>query len=54
MKQTIELGAKDIQKLLAKEFGVKAEQVFVLFSKVCSGYGIDEHKDYEIYTTVNK
>lgn len=53
MKQTIELDAKDIQKLIAKEFDVKEEQVIVLISKVYSGYGIGEHKDYEIYATVN-
>ena len=53
MKQTIELDTKDIQKLIAKEFDVKEEQVIVSISKVYSGYGIGEHKDYEIYATVN-
>lgn len=53
MKQTIELDAKDIQKLIAKEFNVKEEQVIVSISKVYSWYGIGEHKDYEIYATVN-
>ena len=52
MKQTIQLNAKDIQQLIAKEFGVKEEQVLVSISKVYSGYGIGEHKDYEIYATV--
>ena len=66
MKQTIELDVKDIQqlillgnlllcikRLIAKEFDVKEEQVIVSISKVYSGYGIGEHKDYEIYATVN-
>jgi hypothetical protein len=53
MKQTIELDAKDIQNLIAKEFDVKEEQVIVSISKVYSGYGIGKHKDYEIYATVN-
>ena len=53
MKQTIELDAKDIQHLIAKEFDVKEEQVIVSISKLYSGYGIGEHKDYEIYATVN-
>lgn len=52
MKQTIELNAKDIQQLIAREFDVKEEQVIVSISKVYSGYGIGEHKDYEIYATV--
>lgn len=53
MKQTIELNVKDIKRLIAKEFDVKEEQVIVSISKVYSGYGIGEHKDYEIYATVN-
>lgn len=53
MKQTIELNVKDIKQLIAKEFDVKEEQVVVSLSKVYSGYGIGEHKDYEIYATVN-
>lgn len=53
MKQTIELDAKDIQKVIAKEFDVKEEQVTVAIRKVYSGYGIGEHKDYNIYATVN-
>ena len=53
MKQTIELNVKDIKQLIAKEFDVKIEQVIVSISKVYSGYGIGEHKDYEIYATVN-
>lgn len=53
MKQTIELDAKDINRLIAKEFDVKEEQVIVSISKVYSGYGIGEHEDYEIYATVN-
>ena len=52
MKQTIELDAKDIKRLIAKEFDVKEEQVIVSISKVYSGYGIGEHKDYQIYATV--
>lgn len=52
MKHTIELNAKDIQQLIAKEFDVKEEQVFVAIGKVYNGYGIGEHKDYEIYATV--
>lgn len=54
MKQIILLNAKDIQQLIAKEFGVKEEQVFVSLSKVYSGYEIGQHKDYEIYATVKK
>lgn len=54
MKQTIELNVKDIKQLIAKEFDVKEEQVIVSISKVYRGYGIGEHKDYEIYATVNK
>ena len=53
MKHTIELNAEDIQQLIAKEFDVKEEQVFVAIGKVYSGYGIGEHKDYEIYASVN-
>lgn len=53
MKQTIELDAKDIKRLIAKEFDVKEEQVIVSISKVYSGYGIGEYEDYEIYATVN-
>lgn len=53
MKQTIELDAKDIQQVIAKEFGVKEEQATVAIRKVYSGYGIGEHKDYEIYATVD-
>ena len=53
MKHTIELDAKDIQQLIAKEFDVKEEQVVVAIKKVYSGYGIGEHKDYQIYATVN-
>lgn len=53
MKQTIELDAKDIQQVIAKEFNVKEEQVTVAIRKVYSGYGIGEHKDYNIYATVN-
>ena len=52
MKHTIELNAKDIQQLIAKEFDVKEEQVFVAIRKVYSGYGIGEHEDYKIYATV--
>lgn len=52
MKHTIELNAEDIQQLIAKEFDVKEEQVIVAIKKVYSGYGIGEHKDYEIYATV--
>ena len=52
MKQTIELDAKDIKRLIAKEFDVKEEQVIVAIKKVYSGYGIGEHKDYQIYATV--
>ena len=54
MKQIIQLNAEDIKCLIAKEFGVKEEQVIVSIHKVYSGYGIGEHKDYEIYATVNK
>ena len=53
MKQTIDFDAKDIQQLIAKEFDVKEEQVIVAIKKVYSGNGIGEHKDYEIYATVN-
>lgn len=53
MKHTIELDAKDIKRIIAKEFDVKEEQVIVSIKKVYSGYGIGEHEDYEIYATVN-
>ena len=52
MKHTIELNVKDIQQLIAKELGVKEEQVVFAIKKVYSGYGIGEHEDYEIYATV--
>ena len=52
MKQTIELDAKDIKQLIAKEFNVEDEQVVVAIKKVYSGYGIGEHKDYQIYAMV--
>ena len=52
MKQTIELDAKDIKQLIAKEFNVEEEQVVVAIKKVYSGYGIGEHNDYQIYATV--
>ncbi len=54
MKQTIELNAKDIERLIAKEFNVKEEQVIVSLGKVYSGDGIGENKDYKIYAIVNK
>ena len=53
MKHTIELAAKDIKRIIAKEFDVKEEQVIVSISKAYSGHGIGEHEDYEIYATVN-
>lgn len=53
MKQTIELNAKDIERLIAKEFNVKEEQVIVSLSKVYSGYGIGENKDYTICALIN-
>ena len=53
MKQTIELDAKDIKQLIAKEFNVEEEQVIVAIRKVYNGYGLGEHEDYEIYATVN-
>ena len=53
MKHTIELNVKDIQQLIAKQLGVKEEQVVFAIKKVYSEYGIGEHKDYEIYATVN-
>ena len=53
MKHTIELNAEDIQQLIAKKFDVKEEQVVVAIKKVYSGYGIGEHKDYEMYATVD-
>ena len=52
MKQTIELDAKDIKQLIAKEFNVEEEQVIVAIREVYNGYGLGEHKDYEIYATV--
>lgn len=54
MKQIIQLNVEDIKRLIAKEFDVKEEQVIVSINKVYSGYGIGEHRDYEIYATVNK
>ena len=54
MKQTIELNVKDIKHLVAKEFGVNEKQVDVQLRKVCQGYGMGEHKDYEIRVVVNK
>lgn len=53
MKQTIELDTKDIKQLIAKEFNVKEEWVDIAIKEVYSGYGVGEHKDYEIYATVN-
>lgn len=53
MKQTIELNAKDIERLIAKEFNVKEEQVIVSLGKVYSGDGIGENKDYEIRALIN-
>ena len=53
MKQTIELDAKDIKQLIAKEFNVEEGQVIVAIREVYNGYGLGEHKDYEIYATVN-
>ena len=54
MKQTIELNAKAIERLIAKEFNVKEEQAIVSLGKVYSGDGIGENKDYKIYAIVNK
>ena len=54
MKQIIQLNAEDIKRLIAKELGVKAEQVLVSINKVYSGDGIGENKDYKIYAIVNK
>lgn len=53
MKQTIELNAKDIERLIAKEFDVKEEQVIVSLSKVYSGDGIGENKDYKICALIH-
>ena len=53
MKQTLELDAKDIKRVIAKEFDVKEEWVAIAIKEVYSGYGIGEHKDHEIYATVN-
>lgn len=54
MKQTIELNVTDIKHLVAKEFGVNEEQVDIRLSKVYCGYGMGEHKDYEVCVVVNK
>ena len=53
MKQIIQLGAKDIQQIIAKEFDIKEEQVSVSLNSVYSGLEMEEHKNYEIYVTVN-
>lgn len=54
MKETIELNVKDLKHLVAKEFDVNADQVDVRLHKVYQGYGMGEHKDYEVSVVVNK
>lgn len=54
MKQTIELNCKDIERIIAKEFGVDEKQVDIWLKRVYCGYGTGEHKDYEVYAVVNK
>lgn len=54
MKQTIELDKEDIRHLIAKEFKVEEDKVSVSLRQVYRGQGIYEHKEYEIYATVNK
>lgn len=54
MKQIIELNITDIKHLVAKEFDVNEDQVDVRLRKVYQGYGMGEHKDYEVSVVVNK
>lgn len=54
MKQIIELNKEDITRLVAKEFNVEEKQVSVFTKPVYCGYGIYEHKEYEVCATVNK
>ena len=54
MKQTIELNNEDIRRLIAKEFHVEEEKVSVSLRPVYRGYGIYEHKEYEVFATINK
>ena len=54
MKQIVELDRDDIKRLIAKEFDVKEEQVSVIIKPVYRGYGIYEHKENEVFVTVNK
>ena len=54
MKQVIELNKEDIARLVAKEFNVEEKQVSVCTKPVYYGYGIYEHKEYEVCVTVNK
>ena len=54
MKQIIELDKEDIRCLIAKEFNVEEDKVNVSLRQVYRGQGLYEHKEYEIYATINK
>lgn len=53
MKQIIKLDKEDIAALVAKEFNVTEDKVVVYLEKVYRGYGMGEHKEYEVCVKVN-
>ena len=54
MKQIIELDSKDITRLIAKGFNVEEDQVVVSTKPVYRGQGPCEHKEYEVFATIEK
>ena len=54
MKTIIELDKDDIRRLVVKEFDVKEEQISVIIKPVYRRCGIYEHKENEVFVTINK
>ena len=52
MKTIIELNDEDIRSLVAKEFNVIKERVFVGVRPAYCGQELCEHKEYEVYATI--
>ena len=53
MRQIIKLDKEDIAALVAKEFNVTKDKVDVYLEEVYRGYGMGEHKEYEVCVKVN-
>lgn len=46
MRTEVHLTNEDIENIIAEKYGVKKENVHVITSKECVGYGTAEHMDY--------